>query len=62
MDPQEVTVAQALELIAARAGKKPSRERAKKAASTKTAAEGATKPKAKPKSRKKAAAPEPVDG
>jgi DNA topoisomerase-1 len=66
MDPQEVTVAQALELIAARAGKKPSRGRAKKAAPAKTAAEGATKPaaksKPKPKSKKKAAAPEPVDG
>ncbi|HVY21495.1 MAG TPA: type I DNA topoisomerase [Bauldia sp.] len=62
MDPQEVTVAQALELIAARAGKKPTRGRAKKAAPAKSEAEGATKPKAKPKSRKKAAAPEPVDG
>ena len=70
-DPQSVTVAQALELIAARAGKtKPSRARSKK---TTTKAEGETKPAAskaapkvgKPKPKrtsKKVAEPEPVDG
>ncbi len=62
MVPTEVTVAQALELIAARAGKKPSRGRAKKAAPAKSKAEGATKPKAKPKSKKKPADAEPVSG
>ena len=62
MVPTEVTVAQALELIAARAGKKPSRGRAKKAAPAKSKAEGETKPKAKPKSKKKPAAAEPVEG
>jgi DNA topoisomerase-1 len=62
MVPTEVTVAQALELIAARAGKKPSHGRAKKAAPAKSKAEGATKPKAKPKSKKKPAVAEPVSG
>ncbi len=66
MDPAEVTVAQALDLIAARAGKKPTRGRAKKAAPAKSEAAGGkakapTKAKAKPKT-KKAATPEPVDG
>ena len=62
MVPTEVTVAQALELIAARAGKKPTRGRAKKAAPAKSKAEAETKPKAKPKSKKKPAAAEPVEG
>ena len=66
MVPTEVTVEQALELIAARAGKKPTRGRAKKAAPAKSKAEGETKPKAKakpkPKSKKKPAAAEPVEG
>lgn len=62
-DPQEVTVAQALELIAARAGKTKSTGRGRKAAPSK--AEGKTKApaaKAKPKSKKKPAAAEPVEG
>jgi DNA topoisomerase-1 len=64
MVPTEVTVAQALELIAARAGKTPSRGRAKKAAPAKSKAEGVTRPTAKPKSKskKKPAAAEPVEG
>ena len=66
MVPTEVTVEQALELIAARAGKKPSRGRARKAAPAKSTAEGKTKPQAKakpkPKSTKKPALPETVDG
>ncbi|MEJ0013633.1 MAG: type I DNA topoisomerase [Bauldia sp.] len=66
MVPTEVTVAQALELIAARAGKKPTRGRAKKAAPARSDAEAKpkaqTKAKAKPKSKKKPAVPEPVDG
>src|ERR1019366_2986350 len=51
-DPQEVTVAQALELIAARAGKTKTNGRARKAAPAQSKAEGKTRPqaKAKPKS------------
>jgi len=56
-----VTMAEALELIAARAGKtKPSRARSTKKTTTQAAAD--TRPKAKPKRTKKVAEPEPVDG
>ena len=67
-DPQEVTVEQALALIAERAGKSPKGRGRKttKAAKTTTPAEGATKPpakpKSKPKSKKKPATAEPVEG
>ena len=65
-DPQEVTVAQALELIAARAGKTKTNGRARKAAPAQSKAEGKTKlptkAKPKPKSKKKPAAAEPVQG
>jgi DNA topoisomerase I len=72
MKPEEVTVEQALELIAARAARGPSKGRAtraakpkvngakKPAAKTKPKAKAAAKPKSKPTS--KQAETEPVDG
>jgi DNA topoisomerase-1 len=58
MDPQQVTIEQALELIAARAAKGPARGRVKKAAKPKAEA----KPRPKTKSKKKPAEMEPVSG
>ena len=61
MEPAEVTMEQAVDLIAARAGKAP---RPKKAAAKKTKAEAGAKPRAsaKPKTKKKPAEAEPVGG
>ncbi len=58
VDPQLVTLEQALELIAAKAGKKPVKASKKSAAKKKTAAKPKTGAKAKPKRAAKASEPE----